>query len=75
MTVKIREDWRKWKQEKTLRMLGQGKVTLSRAAHMAGMDLFSFAGLVKSFTVALVGIRYDELRKDLKSLRRNSCRD
>lgn len=58
----------KWKQEKALRLLGEGKVTLSRAAQMAGMELFAFADLVKSSAVVWVGIKPDELRKELNSL-------
>lgn len=58
----------KWKQERALRLLGEGKATFSKAAEIAGLDVFSFAELVKSSQAAWVGMRPDDLRKELKQL-------
>ena len=58
----------RWKQERALHLLGDGKVTFSKAAEIAGLDIFSFAELVKSSQAAWVGMRPDDLRKELKQL-------
>lgn len=54
------------REERALRLLGDGKVTFSKAAEIAGLDVFSFAELVKSSQAAWVGMRPDELRKELR---------
>jgi predicted HTH domain antitoxin len=36
-----------WKKEKALKLLEQGKISFSRAAAIAGLDVWSFADLVK----------------------------
>lgn len=37
----------RWKEEYALRLLQEGKTTLSRAAQIAGMDIWSFVALVR----------------------------
>ena len=56
----------KWKQEKALRLLGEGEVTLSKAAQISGIDLFAFADIVKSSAAIWVMVKPDELRNELK---------
>ncbi len=58
----------KWKQERALRLFEEGKATLSKAAQIAGIDLFAFADIVKSSAAIWVKVKPDELRKELKSL-------
>jgi predicted HTH domain antitoxin len=36
-----------WKREKALKLLSEGKVSYSRAAQIAGMDIWEFSEIVK----------------------------
>ena len=55
-----------WKEEKALKMLEEGKATLSKAAKIAGTDVWSFAEKVMAKQTTWIKIRPDELRKELK---------
>lgn len=55
----------KGKEEMALRLLGDGKATFSKAAEITGLDVFSFAKLVKSSRTAWIGTKPDELRTEL----------
>ena len=55
-----------WKEEKAIKMLEKGEVTFSKAAKIAGIDVWSFAERVKESGTIWVRIRPDELRKELK---------
>ncbi len=54
----------KWKEGLALRLLGEGRATFSKAAKIAGMDVWSFAEKVKDSQVVWVKIRPEELRKE-----------
>lgn len=43
----IAESIEKWKRDKALDKLEEGKVSFNKAAELAGMDVWSFAALVK----------------------------
>ncbi len=36
-----------WKRDKALKLLSEGRVSMARAAHIAGMDIWEFSELVK----------------------------
>ena len=55
-----------WKEGKALMMLGKGEVTFSKAAEIAGMDIWSFAERVKESGTVWVRIKPDDLRKELR---------
>ncbi len=53
-----------WK--KAMKMLETGEVTFSKAASIAGLDIWTFAERVKESGIVWVKIKPDELRKELK---------
>ncbi|MBI2176039.1 UPF0175 family protein [Candidatus Woesearchaeota archaeon] len=59
---------KKWKEETALRMLGEGKVTFSKAAKIAGMGVWDFAEKVKESQLVWVKAKPEELAKELKQL-------
>lgn len=64
----LSEGLRKWREETALRMLGEGRATFSKAAKLAGMDVWEFAEKVKDSGVVWVKTEHEELRKELKGL-------
>ncbi len=55
-----------YRQERALRLLAEGKATLSRGAEVARMSLWEFADLVRERKIAWVA---DDVLGDLKDLR------
>jgi len=55
----------RYRQERALRLLAEGKVTLSRAAEIARISLWEFADLVRARKIAWVA---DDVLEDLESL-------
>lgn len=58
----------KWKEETALDLLEKGKVTLSKAAKIASMDVWSFSEKVKASGATWIKIKPEELRRELGSL-------
>jgi predicted HTH domain antitoxin len=58
----------KWKEETALHFLEAGHATLSKAAKIAGMDVWSFAEKVKTSQINWVKIKPEVLRKELAEL-------
>ena len=58
----------KWKEETALRMLEEGKASFSKAAKIAGMDLWGFAEKVRASRITWVHIKPEDLRKELVGL-------
>ena len=56
------------KEEKALKMLEKGEVTFSKAAKIAGTDVWTFADKEKESGMAWIKIKPDELRKELETL-------
>ncbi len=59
---------REWKEETALRLLGEGKVTLSKAAKIAGTSVWDFAERIKESQLVWVRAKPEELKKELKGL-------
>lgn len=55
-----------WRRERALRKLAAGEVTFSRAAEIAGMNVWEFAALAKERDVTWVSD--DHLESDLEDL-------
>ena len=55
----------RYRQERALRLLAEGKVTLSRAAEIARISLWEFADLARARKIAWVA---DDVLEDLESL-------
>jgi len=55
-----------WKKSKALEKLRDGEVTLSKAAEIAGMDVWSFSKVVEGDKSAWV--KDDSIRKDLEAV-------
>ncbi len=54
-----------WKKERALKMLAEGRISYLKAAEMAGMNIWDFAGLVKEKKI--VWIWGDGIIKDLNA--------
>lgn len=59
---------KEWKEVTALRLLGKGKVTFSKAAEIAGTDIWDFAEKVMASQLVWVKAKPEELRKELKEL-------
>ena len=57
-----------WKEDTALRLLEDGKATLSKAAKIAGMDIWSFTDKVKASQSTWIKTKPEELRKELATL-------
>ncbi len=55
----------KWREETALKLLEQGKITLSKAAKIAGMDVWCFSEKVKDSQIIWIRTKPEELRKEL----------
>ena len=53
-----------WRKEKALKLLREKKVTLTKAAELAGISVFDFIELVKSVHLDYIYITNDELDKE-----------
>lgn len=56
-----------WRIEYALKLLGQGKTTISKAAQIAGMDIWSFAEKIKEAKIQWV--KDEAIDDDLKEFR------
>ena len=54
-----------WKKRRALEKLARGEVSFSKAAEMAGMDVWSFAALVKESGISWAK---EGIREDLEAL-------
>lgn len=55
------------KVRKALKLLEEGKTTVSKAAEIAGMDIWSFVGKIKDSKITWV--KDDVVKKDLEAFR------
>ncbi len=55
-----------WQRERALQLLEQGKVSFSKAAHIAKMDLWSFADLIQERKIVWIK-DLDMLREDIRA--------
>lgn len=53
-----------WKQEKALKLLSEGRVSMARAAQIAGMDIWNFSELVKR--TGTVWVSDDRIEEDIE---------
>jgi len=58
---------KEWKEEYALKLLAEGRTTVSRAAEIAGMDIWSFISLIKNTKTPWVKDRIVE--KDLEAFK------
>jgi len=58
------EGLEEWKKKRALRLLSQGKITVSKGAKMADMDLWDFVEVIKQKKITW--IKDDRVKKDLE---------
>lgn len=58
------EGLEEWKKKKALELLEEGKVSFSRAAEIAGMNLWDFAEMVKKEKV--IWIKDERVKEDME---------
>ncbi len=58
---------REWKQERALRLLEQGKVTVARAAEIADLDIWEFLDVLKKSDKIWVKVSPERMRRDIKA--------
>lgn len=58
------EGLEEWKKKRALRLLSQGKITVSKGAKMADMDLWDFVELIKQKKITW--IKDDRVKEDLE---------
>jgi len=51
-----------------LRLYKHAKVTISRAAELAGVDIYGFMALCKKEQIPVIDMTADELKQELKNL-------
>lgn len=56
---------KEWKQERALRLLEKGKITLVKAAALSGMGIWEFADLLKKSGITWIKTSPEEMRKDI----------
>lgn len=54
-----------WRREKAIDMLRQGKVTLAKAAEMAGITIYEMIEVVREKRIDYIHITAEELEEDL----------
>ncbi|MFA4820387.1 MAG: UPF0175 family protein [Candidatus Aenigmatarchaeota archaeon] len=57
-----------WKLAKALKLLGKGEVTFSKAAKIAGLDIWMFADKVENSDVIWIKMTPEDLKKELSKL-------
>jgi predicted HTH domain antitoxin len=55
-----------WKKEKALHLLERGKISFSKAASLAGLDVWSFADLVKEQKIVWIKDK-EMIKKDIEA--------
>ncbi|MCK4491272.1 MAG: UPF0175 family protein [Candidatus Altiarchaeales archaeon] len=58
---------REWKQERALRLLEQGKVTVARAAEIADLDIWEFLDVLRKSDKIWVKVSSERMRGDIKA--------
>ncbi|MBI2664148.1 UPF0175 family protein [Candidatus Woesearchaeota archaeon] len=58
----------KWRQERALHLLEEGRATFSKAAEIAGTDVWEFAEAVKDSQISWIRQKPEELRRELADL-------
>lgn len=58
---------REWKQERALRLLEQGKVTVARAAEIADLDIWEFLDVLRKSDKIWVKVSSERMRRDIKA--------
>lgn len=56
-----------WREEYALKLLGEGRTTISRGAQLAGMDIWSFISKIKEKKIRWV--KDEVIEKDLEEFR------
>lgn len=56
---------REWKVTRALKLLEDGEVTFLKAAHIAGLDVWTFADKVKESGIIWIKMTPEELEKEL----------
>ncbi len=59
---------KEWKEKTALKMLESGEVTFSRAAEIAGLDIWTFSKKVREAEITWVKINPEDLKKELAKL-------
>lgn len=62
----LSEGLQDWRREKALQMLDDGEISLSKAAEIANMDIWSFSDLVKKEKITWV--EDDRVREDIEAV-------
>jgi len=58
---------KEWKQERALKLLEQGKVTVARAAEIADLDIWEFLDVLKKSDKIWVKVSPERIRKDIEA--------
>ena len=61
------ESLQKWREEYALKLLSEGKTTISKGAQLAGMDVWSFISKIKEKKIRWV--KDEVIERDLKEFR------
>lgn len=61
-----------WRQERALKLLGEGKVTFARTAELAGISLWELVELVRERKVEWVHLTPREIEREFKLAKRIS---
>ena len=59
-----------WKRRKALELLEQGKITFTRGAQLADMEIWDFVDLVKKSGIVWIKTPVKRIKKDIESTKR-----
>ncbi len=59
---------KKWKTDKAVELFGEGRLSLWKAADMAGMSLREFIEVLNERKVVWVGIKTEELEAEVRAI-------
>ncbi|MEA1924820.1 MAG: UPF0175 family protein [Candidatus Altiarchaeota archaeon] len=58
---------KEWKQERALKLLEQGKVTVAKAAEIADLDIWEFLDVLRKSERIWVKVSPETIRRDIKA--------
>ena len=61
------KSFREWREVYALKLLEEGKTTISKAAEIAGMDIWSFIAKIKDSRI--IWVKDDIVSKDLEAFK------